>query len=105
MISDEGGFADINPPVFHDFFAQDVDPAEAGIMAVDQKPANLSGIVNETSGPPAWKQVPTWYQVSENDHVIHPAVEHLFAKQMNATTISLPSVMRRLYLTQMRLPN
>ena len=41
--------------------------------------------------PPAWKQLPTWFQVSENDHLIPPAVEHMFAKVMNATTISIPS--------------
>jgi hypothetical protein len=29
--------------------------------------------------------------VSEHDHVIPPALERMFAKQMNATTISLPS--------------
>ncbi|MGA8085313.1 MAG: hypothetical protein WB988_25945 [Candidatus Nitrosopolaris sp.] len=29
--------------------------------------------------------------MSENDHVIPPAVERMFAKEMNATTISLPS--------------
>ena len=91
LISDKGGFAYINPTLFHDFFIQDVDPAQANILAAVQKPANISGIVNEKSGPPAWKQLPTWYQVSENDHVIPPALEHMFAKQMNATTISLPS--------------
>jgi pimeloyl-ACP methyl ester carboxylesterase len=37
------------------------------------------------------KQLPTWYQVSENDRIIPPDAERLFAKQMNATTISLPS--------------
>jgi hypothetical protein len=31
------------------------------------------------------------YQISENDHSIPPDVELMFAKQMNATTISLPS--------------
>jgi pimeloyl-ACP methyl ester carboxylesterase len=91
LIFDKGGFAYINPAIFHDFFAQDVDQAQAKVLAVVQKPANISGIANEKSGPPAWKQLPTWYQVSENDHVIPPAVEHMFAKQMNATTISLPS--------------
>jgi pimeloyl-ACP methyl ester carboxylesterase len=91
LIFDKGGFAYINPTIFHDFFVQDVDPAQANILAVVQKPANLSGIVNEKSGPPAWKQLPTWYQVSENDHAIPPALERVFAKQMNATTISLPS--------------
>ena len=91
LIFDKGGFAYINPSIFHDFFVQDVDQAQAKVLAVVQKPANISGIANEKSGPPAWKQLPTWYQVSENDHVIPPATEHMFAKQMNATTISLPS--------------
>jgi pimeloyl-ACP methyl ester carboxylesterase len=91
LILDKGGFAYINPAIFHDFFIQDVDQAQAKVLAVVQKPANISGIANEKSGPPAWKQLPTWYQVSENDHVIPPALEHMFAKQMNATTISLPS--------------
>ena len=91
LIIDKGGFAYVNSTMFHDFFAQDVDPAQANTMAVVQKPANLSGIVDEKSGPPAWKQLPVWYQVSENDHAIPPALEHQFAKQMNATTISLPS--------------
>ena len=91
LIFDKGGFAYINPAIFHDFFVQGVDQAQAKVLAVVQKPANISGIANEKSGPPAWKQLPTWYQVSENDHVIPPALEHMFAKQMNATTISLPS--------------
>ncbi len=91
LIFDKAGFAYINPAIFHDFFVQDVDQAQAKVLAVVQKPANVSGIVNEKSGPPAWNQLPTWYQVSENDHVIPPAREHMFAKQMNATTISLPS--------------
>lgn len=67
-----------------------VHPAEAGIMAVVQKPFRTS-IFAEKSGPSAWKQAPTWYQVSENDHMIPPDVEKMFAKQMNATTISLAS--------------
>ena len=59
-------------------------------MATVQKPFSLSDMA-EKSGPPAWKQLPTWYQVSENDHMIPPDAERMFAKQMNATTISLPS--------------
>ena len=59
-------------------------------MAAVQKPFSTS-ILAEKSGPPAWKQLPTWYQISENEHSIPPDVERMFAKQMNATTISLPS--------------
>ena len=91
LIFDKAGFAYINPALFHDFFVQDVDQAQAKVLAVMQKPANISGLVNVKSGPPAWKQLPTWYEVSEYDHAIPPAVERMFAKQMNATTIALPS--------------
>src|SRR5215472_1387690 len=91
LIFDKGGFAYINPAIFHDFFVQDVDHAQAKVLALVQKPANVSGLVNVKSGPPAWKQLPTWYQVSQDDHVIPPALERMFAKQINATTIALPS--------------
>ena len=89
LIIDRGGFAYFSPNLFHNSFP-DIDPTQAKILAVTQKPINMS-IFTEKSGPPAWKQLPTWYQVSENDRNIPPAVERLFAKQMNATTISIPS--------------
>lgn len=57
-------------------------------MAVVQKPANQS-ILAEKSGPPAWKHLPTWYQISESDRVIPPDVQRMFAERMNATTLSL----------------
>jgi len=87
--TDSGGFAYINPNLFHDMFAQDVDQAQADIMATTQKPPSLSSILPEKSGPPAWKQLPTWYQVSGNDRMIPPDVERMFAKQINATTITI----------------
>jgi len=49
------------PEKVQESFAQDVDPAEANILTVVvQKPFNQS-IIAEKSGPPAWKQLPTWY--------------------------------------------
>jgi pimeloyl-ACP methyl ester carboxylesterase len=57
-------------------------------MAIVQKPVNQSILV-EKSGPPAWKQLPTWFQISESDHIIPPDAERLFAKQMNATIVSI----------------
>jgi pimeloyl-ACP methyl ester carboxylesterase len=90
LVFDNGGFVYINPEVFGQAFAQDVDPAQSKIIAAAQKPFNQS-ILAEKSGPPAWKQLPSWYQVSENDHAIPPDVERMIAKQINATTISLNS--------------
>jgi pimeloyl-ACP methyl ester carboxylesterase len=90
LVFDSGGFVYINPNMFSQALAQDVDPAQAKVMAAAQKPFNKS-ILAEKSGPPAWKQLPSWYQISENDHAIPPDAERMFAKQINATTILLAS--------------
>ena len=39
--------------------------------------------------PPAWKELSTWYQISESDGMIPPDVQHAYAEKMNATTLSL----------------
>ena len=88
LILDSAGLAYINPAMFHVRFAQDVNGTEADIMAIAQKPFNASTF-GEKSGPPAWKQIPTWYQISTSDLMIPPDAQQKFAKQMNATTISI----------------
>jgi pimeloyl-ACP methyl ester carboxylesterase len=85
---DSGKFIYLNPKIFRENFANDVNASEADIMAIVQKPFKQSIFV-EKSGPPAWKQLPTWYQISESDRMIPPDVQHKFAEQMNATTLSL----------------
>ena len=76
--------------MFHQAFVQDANATEAETMAVVQKPAHQS-ILTEPSGPPAWKQLRTWFEVSESDHIIPPDAQRQFAQRMNATTISLNS--------------
>ena len=88
FIPDSGGFIYLNPELFRESFAHDVDPTEADVMAIVQKPFNQS-IFAEKSGPPAWKELPTWYQISDADHMIPPDVQRQFAERMNATTLSL----------------
>jgi pimeloyl-ACP methyl ester carboxylesterase len=78
----------LNPHIFRENFAQDVNPGEADIMAIAQKPFNQSIFV-EKSGPAAWKQLPTWYQISTSDRMIPPDVQRMFAERMNATSISV----------------
>lgn len=85
---DNEGFMLMNPDLIHEWFAQDVNLTEVDIMAAVQKPVNLS-TVEEKSGPPAWRQLPTWYQISKNDRVVPPDLQHFFAESMNATILSL----------------
>jgi pimeloyl-ACP methyl ester carboxylesterase len=89
--ADADGYLSIDPAMFPDDFASDVDLAEARVMAVTQKPIHAS-IIEAKAGPPGWKEHPSWYQVSELDAMIPPAAEHFFAKRMNAVeTLSLAS--------------
>jgi pimeloyl-ACP methyl ester carboxylesterase len=88
IIADSAGLTYLNPDLFHESFAADVNATEALIMAVSQKPFNQS-IFGEPSGPPAWKELPTWYQVSDSDRMIPPDTQRMFAQRMNATTISI----------------
>ena len=39
------------------------------LMAIVQKPFNQSNLVAK-SGPPAWKELPTWYQISDAGPVL-----------------------------------
>jgi pimeloyl-ACP methyl ester carboxylesterase len=90
LVFDSGGFLYLNPEMFHEAFVQDANASEAETLAAVQKPAHQS-LATEPSGPPAWKQLPTWFEVSEGDHIIPPDAQRNFAKRMNATTISLNS--------------
>ena len=78
----------ITSELFRENFAQDVTPEEADLMAIVQKPFNQSNFVAK-SGPPAWKELPTWYQISDADRMIPPDVQRTFAQNMNATTTTL----------------
>ena len=88
FLMDSGGFIYLNPEIFRENFAQDVTPEEADLMAIVQKPFNQSNFVAK-SGPPAWKELPTWYQISDADRMISPDVQRTFAQNMNATTLNL----------------
>jgi pimeloyl-ACP methyl ester carboxylesterase len=81
---DDHGFLWIDRVGFRQAFAADVDPSEAHVMAVTQRPLSIKSFVAK-SGPPAWKHIPSWYLVSSNDQMIPPQAEELMAKRMGAT--------------------
>ena len=87
---DEQGFAWLPHDDFLQHFAPDVDPIEANVMYAVQQPLTTTAY-DDVMGTPAWKNVPTWYAVAQNDEVIPPDAERLFAKRMGATTTELTS--------------
>jgi pimeloyl-ACP methyl ester carboxylesterase len=88
---DKYGFLWITPEKFRETFCDDLDETEALIWALTQKPTSPRCFA-EKSGPPAWKVMPSWYQVSTNDRLIPPETEIFMAERIKSRkTITLPT--------------
>jgi pimeloyl-ACP methyl ester carboxylesterase len=59
-------------------------------MYAAQQPIAMS-IFEEAMGVPAWKTLPSWYLVADDDEALPPDAERLFATRMGATTVEIPS--------------
>lgn len=89
--ADSVGELTLNRTAYPTVFAPDVPMHEARVMAATQGPLNAAAINEVQTGTPAWRQLPTWYQVSANDKVINPDLERFLAARMGADTITLPT--------------
>lgn len=87
---DKQGFAWMPEDDFVHHFAGDVDPVKAKVMYAVQQPFPTAAF-SDVMGVPAWKALPSWFLVAQNDQVIPPDAERLFAKRMGANTVELAS--------------
>ncbi len=87
---DKQGYAWLPEDDFINHFAGDVDPVKAKVMFAVQQPLAVSAL-GEVMGVPAWKSLPSWYLVAQDDEAIPPDAERLFAKRMGATVIEVNS--------------
>ena len=102
---DPGGFLYVDPVKFHEVFAADLPLAESNVAAAVQKPI-IGSVFGASVTEAAWKTIPSWYLVSQDDKAINPDLERFYAKRMKATTsevkashvafISHPAVVVRL---------
>jgi pimeloyl-ACP methyl ester carboxylesterase len=87
---DARGYLWLDPDGYVKFFAPDVPPAEARVMAATQKPIAAGVLFDESPfGQPAWKSLPTWYLVTTEDQMLPPDAQRFFAKRMGAAVTSL----------------
>jgi pimeloyl-ACP methyl ester carboxylesterase len=90
LFTDARGFGWLSEEDFVEHFAADVAPARARVMWAVQQ-ALASSAFTDVMGPPAWKSLPSWYLVAQNDEAIPPDAERQFAARMGATTAEVPS--------------
>jgi pimeloyl-ACP methyl ester carboxylesterase len=87
---DAQGFLWLDPDGLVRFFAPDVDPVQARVMSAVQQPIAASEFMGDAAfGTPSWRSLPSWYLVTENDQMVPPAVQHLFAQRMGANIASV----------------
>ncbi len=90
LFTDARGFGWLSEDDFVNHFAGDVEPTRARVLyAVQQSLA--SSAFTDVMGTPAWKSLPSWYLVAQNDEAIPPDAERQFATRMGATTVEIPS--------------
>jgi pimeloyl-ACP methyl ester carboxylesterase len=87
---DDKGFAWLPEDDFVGHFAADVDPDQARVMHAVQQPLHTNAL-GDVMGAPAWRSLPSWYLVAENDEAIPPDAERQFARRMGATTVEVAS--------------
>ncbi len=73
---------------FHETFCADLGEDVAGPMAVSQRPLAAAAFT-EPASVVGWRDLPSWYLVSEHDNAIPPDCERFMAERMNAVTESV----------------
>jgi pimeloyl-ACP methyl ester carboxylesterase len=107
---DAQGFLSLDRDGFLEYFAPDVNPTQARVLAAVQKPIAASEFMDESPfGEPAWKSLPSWFLITEQDQVVPPVAQRLMAQRAGATIreiasshvsmISHPDVVAELILT------
>jgi pimeloyl-ACP methyl ester carboxylesterase len=86
LAPDSVGYLWLRQDKFHESFCQDVTAEEALVMAVTQK-APLASTFGNNVTTPAWKNKPSWYQISSNDHMIHPENQAKMSARLGAKKI------------------
>jgi pimeloyl-ACP methyl ester carboxylesterase len=82
---DSAGFLFVDRSRFRALFCADLPEADARVAAATQKPVHNS-VFGASVPKAAWKTIPSWYLVSQEDHAINPDLERFYAKRMKATT-------------------
>lgn len=86
LVPDSDGFLWLNPEKFHESFCQDLSADEALVMAVTQKAPVASTFADAVSAP-AWKNKPSWYQISAQDRMISPENQIAMAGRLGARKV------------------
>jgi pimeloyl-ACP methyl ester carboxylesterase len=70
-------------------------------MAVTQRPATQEALTEPSGDHPLWKDVPSWFLIGEEDHIIPAALQHYMAERAGARrTLEIPGASHAITVLQ-----
>lgn len=81
-----GAEAYVDPAFFHQVFAADVPREQSDVIAVAQRPLSVS-VFSEKSTAAAWKTIPSFALIANQDHAIGTANELAMAQHAGAQIV------------------
>lgn len=76
----------VRKDVFRDIFAGDLPRSTTEVMAATQRPGDVFTL-RQASGPPAWKQIRSWYLIARDDNLIPAAAQRFMARRAGSRTV------------------
>ena len=80
----------IDPAKFRAVFAADLPSSQTALMAAEQRPISASTF-GDTATEAAWRTIPTWALVAEQDKALGTELERFEAKRAQAHTVEVNS--------------
>jgi pimeloyl-ACP methyl ester carboxylesterase len=90
LSSDAQGYLVLSEEGVRQHFAQDLPAGRTTVMAATQGPIRASAFEQRVSEA-AWKQHPSWFVLTEEDHMIPPAQQRDMARHIGARVTALPT--------------
>ncbi|RON10134.1 alpha/beta hydrolase [Pseudomonas brassicacearum] len=86
LVPDSDGYLWVDPKLYHQSFCQDLPENEGLVMGITQK-APLASTFGDTITAPAWKNKPSWYQISSDDRMIAPENQQRMSARLGARKV------------------
>ena len=83
LAPDKHGLIWLPHDAFAAAFAQNASAEEQAVLAAVQRPIS-AGCISVRVGRPLWKDVPSWYLLAEQDHMIVAETQRFMAERMKA---------------------
>ena len=102
-VSRSGGMTDlyVSSDSFQDVFCQDVPAPQAALMATTQRPATQEALVEPSGDHPLWKDLPSWFLIGEQDHIIPAELQRYMAQRAGARrTTEIPGASHAITVSQ-----